>query len=245
MSYLKAIEAGVDIIDAGLAPLAQRSAPPAVESIVGMLRGTGRDSGLDLTRLLKLGDYVESIVPKYRGFIDSSRISTVDTGVLVHQIPGGMISNLVLQLKQSNALDKLTDVFSEMPRTRKDLGYPPLVTPTSQIVGVQAFYNVTFGRYKQLTTQLMDYCYGMYGKPPAPIDPEVQQIVLKHYKRGQTPYTGRPADLLPPELDTARDTIKGISADIGDVLTCALYPVTGLKFVQAKYGQKKPAPAQK
>ena len=236
MTCLKAIEAGVDIVDTALAPFAMRSAAPAVEPIVAVLSGATRDTGLDLRSLLKLDQYIEeTIAPKYREFITTTHFSTIDTGVLVHQIPGGMISNLLLQMKQMNALDRLEEVYEEMPRVRKDLGYPPLVTPTSQIVGVQALYNVLFGRYKQITTQLQDYCYGLYGKPPAPVDPEIQRAVLKSYKKGKTPITSRPADLLKPEMENAREAIKGISQDTRDVLTYALYPVSGLQFLKRKY----------
>jgi len=237
MTCLKAIEAGVDIVDTALAPFALRSAAPAVEPIVAILYGNPRDTGLDLRSLLKLAQYMEeTIAPKYREFITTTRFSTIDTGVLVHQIPGGMISNLLLQMKQLNALDRLAEVYDEMPRVRKELGYPPLVTPTSQIVGVQALYNVLFGRYKQITTQLQDYCFGLYGKPPGQIDPEIQRAVLKSYKKGKTPITSHPADILEPEMENAREAIKEISHDIRDVLTYVLYPVNGLQYLKIKYG---------
>jgi len=245
MSLLKAAEAGVDLIDTCLAPFALRTSHPAVEPIIAALRGTPRDPGLDLSHMLKLGDYIESIAPKYRDFLNRTRMAVIDTNVLVHQIPGGMISNLVSQLQQSNALHRIQEVYEEVPKVRKELGYPPLVTPTSQIVGVQAVQNVLAGRYKLISTQVMDYCYGLYGKPPAPIDPEVQKIVLKHYKRGQTPVTDRPADLLEPELDSAREAVKDITQDIGDVLTAAIYPITGLRFLKWKYGLETPPPEVK
>jgi pyruvate carboxylase subunit B len=242
MTYLKAIEAGVDIVDTALAPFALRSSQPAVEPIIAALRGTSRDTGLDLAHMLKLGDYFERVAPKYRDYLNQSQMSVIDTGVLVHQIPGGMLSNLVTQLKESNALDRLDEVYEEMPRVRKELGYPPLVTPTSQIVGVQAVQNVIVGRYKLVSTQVMDYCYGLYGRPPEPIDPEVQKIVLKHYSKGQTPVTCRPADLLEPELDEARKAISDFTQDMGDVLINALYPITGLWFLKWKYGLETPPP---
>ena len=245
MSCLKAAEAGVDVIDTALAPFALRSSEPAVEPILAALRGTPRDLGLDLAHLLKLGDYIESIAPKYRDFLNLTRMSVIDTNVLVHQTPGGMISNLVAQLRQSNALHRLNDVYAEVPKVRKELGYPPLVTPTSQIVGVQAVQNVLAGRYKLVSTQVMDYCYGLYGKPPAPIDPEVQKMVLKFYKRGQTPVTCRPADLLEPEMDQAREMVKDFTREIGDVLTAAIYPITGLRFLKWKYGLEEPPPEVK
>jgi len=242
MTYLKAIEAGVDVIDTALAPFALRSAQPAVEPIVAALQRTPRDTKLDLAHLLKLGEYLESIAPKYRDFLNLTRMSVIDTNVLAHQIPGGMISNLITQLQQSHVLHKLDDVYQEIPRVRRELGYPPLVTPTSQIIGVQAVQNVIAGRYKVVPTQVMDYCYGLYGKPPAPIDSKVKKIVLKHYKRGQTGVTCRPADLLEPELDKARKTIKTFTQEIGDVLTAALYPITGLRFLKWKYGLETPPP---
>ena len=240
MSCLKAIEAGVDIVDTALAPFALRSSLPPVEPIVVALQGTPRDTGLDLAHLFKLGQYIESVAPKYRDFLDTTRISVIDTAVLMHQIPGGMTTNLVAQLREANALDKLEEVYAELPRVRKELGYPPLVTPTSQIVGIQAVQNVLFGRYKMISDQVKDYCYGLYGKPPAPIDPEVQKIALKGYSRGEKPITTRAADSLEPELEKAKEATKGIAKDIGDVLTYALYPTTGMRFLKWKYGLEAP-----
>ena len=242
MSYLKAIEAGVNVVDTALAPVALRSSAPAIEPLIVALQGTPRDTGLDLTHLIKLDEYFESIAPKYHKYLNNTRMAVIDTNVLVHQIPGGMVSNLVSQLQQSNVLHRLNEVYEEIPRVRRELGYPPLVTPTSQILGVQAVQNVIVGRYKLVSTQVMDYCYGLYGRPPAPIDAEVQKIVLKHYKRGQTPISFRPADLLKPELDTAREKVKDLTQDIGDILTAALYPITGLRFLKWKYGMETPPP---
>ncbi len=245
MSCLKAIEAGVDIIDTALAPFALRSAQPAIEPIVVALQGMPRDTGLDLAHLFKLGQYFESIAPKYRDFLDTTRMAVIDTGVLMHQIPGGMTTNLVTQLREAGALDRIEEVYAELPRVRKELGYPPLVTPTSQIVGIQAVQNVLFGRYKMISGQVKDYVYGLYGKPPAPIDPQIQKIVLNGYERGETPITCRAADILEPELDKAREATKGIARDIGDVLTYALYPTTGMRFLRWKYGLETPPPEVK
>jgi pyruvate carboxylase subunit B len=240
MSMLKAIEAGVDLIDTCIAPFALRTSHPAIEPLVVALQGTPRDTGLSLELMLKLGEYFESIAPKYRDFLDSTKMSAIDTGVLWHQIPGGMFTNMVAQLREANALDRLQEVYAELPLTRKDLGYPPLVTPTSQIIGAQAVQNVLFGRYKMISDQTKDYVYGLYGKPPAAIDPEVQKIILKKYSRGNKPITCRPADTIEPELNKAKDATKDIAKDIGDVLVYALYPTTGMRFLRWKYGLEKP-----
>ncbi len=245
MAYLKAIEAGVDIIDTALAPLALRSSQPALEPILAALQGTERDPGLDINKLTKIGDYLESILPKYRHYLDTSKMAVIDTGVLIHQIPGGMISNLVGQLKEANALHRLKEVYEELPQTRKELGYPPLVTPTSQMVGVQAVLNVLMGRYNMITSEVKDYCYGLYGKPPRPIDPEVQKKALKGYPRGDKPITSRPADILEPEMEKAKEATKDIAKDIGDILTYALYPQTGMRFLRWKYGLEAPPPEVK
>ncbi|MCD6453135.1 MAG: pyruvate carboxylase subunit B [Dehalococcoidales bacterium] len=245
MSCLKAIEAGVDIIDTALSPFALRSSHPAIEPIVVALQGTPRDTELNLAHLFKLGQRLESIAPRYQKFLNSTRMSVIDTGVLMHQIPGGMISNLVNQLRENDVLDRIDEVYEEIPRVRQELGYPPLVTPTSQIVGVQAVQNVIVGRYKLISRQVQDYVYGLYGKPPAPIDPKIQELALKHYPRGKTPITCRAADVLEPELDKAREVVKGFTQDIGDVLTVALYPITGLNFLKRKYGLETPPPEPK
>ncbi len=242
MTYLKAAEAGVDIVDCCLAPFGLRSSQPAVEPIVATLSGTDRDTHLNLKTLLKLDEYLETIAPKYRHLFDSSKTSVIDTGVLSHQIPGGMFTNLVSQLKEADALNRINEVYEELPRTRKEMGYPPLVTPTSQIVGVQAVQNVLFGRYKMISGQVKDYFYGLYGKPPAPVDPEVQKLALKGYEKGEKPITVRAADTLPPEMEKAKEATKGIAKDIGDVLVYAMYPQTGLRFLKWKYGLE-PVPA--
>jgi pyruvate carboxylase subunit B len=162
----------------------------------------------------------------------------IDIGVLMHQIPGGMISNLVSQLRQGKALHRLKEVFEEIPRTRKDLGFPPLVTPTSQIVGVQSVFNVIAGRYKMISREVKDYFYGLYGKPPAPVDEEIRKKALKGYEKGETPIDVRPGDTLGPELPKAREALKGISDRMEDILIYALYPMTGLEFLKKKYGKE-------
>ncbi|MDZ4246655.1 MAG: pyruvate carboxylase subunit B, partial [Dehalococcoidia bacterium] len=236
MSYLKAAEAGVDILDTALAPFALRSSQPAIEPLVVTLQGSARDTGLDLAKLLHAGQYIESIAPKYRDFLNQTNMSIIDTGVLEHQIPGGMISNLVSQLKEAGALDRIGEVYAELPRTRKEFGFPPLVTPTSQIVGIQAVFNVLYGRYKMISNEVKDYFYGLYGKPPVPVDEKIRKIVLKGYARGEKPITQRAADILTPEMDKAKEATKGLAKNIEDVLIYALYPTTGLRFLKWKYG---------
>jgi pyruvate carboxylase subunit B len=237
MCALKAIEAGVDIVDTVLAPFGLRTSHPAIEPLLVTLEGTPWAPNMDLDLLLKLGTHLESIAHKYKKLLDDSRISTIDTNVLRHQIPGGMASNLVNQLREANALNRLDEVYAELPQTRKDLGTPPLVTPTSQIVGVQAVLNVLFGRYKMITNQVKDLCFGLYGKTPTEIDPEVRAKALKGYARGETPVTGRPGDYLEPELDKVREEYGDVIKTDEDLLTCALYPTTGKEFLQKKYGK--------
>jgi pyruvate/oxaloacetate carboxyltransferase len=236
MAYLKAIEAGVDILDTCLAPYALRTSMPAIEPLVVALQGTKRDTGMDLHKLIAMGGHLEKIAPKYKQYLASNTLSLIDAGVLEHQIPGGMISNLVGQLREMNALDRLGEVYAEIPRTRTEAGTPPLVTPTSQIVGVQAVMNVVAGRYKMINNQFKDLIYGLYGKTPTPIDPDVQKVVLKRNKRGQTPITGRPADYIEPELADAKLKIGDLAKTEEDLLTYALYPATGEQFLKWKYG---------
>ena len=239
MAMLKAIEAGVDIIDVCLAPWAFRTSHPGLEPLVVALQGSNRDTGFDLKQLTKCSEHFIKITPKYRHLLDD-RISVIDTNVLLHQTPGGMLSNLVNQLREMDAIDRLDDVFKELPRVRKELGQVPLVTPTSQIVGTQTVNNVLFDteqeRYKMITAQVKDLCFGLYGKTPAGVDPEVQKKALKGYPRGEEPFDGRPADILEPELDKAKKDVEGLAKDIDDVLIYALYPTTGKRFLKWKYG---------
>jgi len=238
MSLLKAIEAGVDIIDTALSPFALRSSHPAIEPLVVALYGTNRDTGLDVEQLFKCAQMLEQIAPKYRDFLDTSAMSVIDTGALVHQIPGGMTTNLVAQLKQMNALDRLAEVRQETARVRAEFGYPPLVTPTSQIVGVQAVQNVLIGRYKLVSKEAREYISGGYGKPPSQIAPDIQKAILKD----KVPITCRPADLLEPELEKAKGESKEFAKNIQDVLIYALYPTTGARFLKHKYGIDKTIP---
>lgn len=245
MVYLEAIRAGVDIVDTCLAPFALRTSQPAVEPMVATLLGTTRETGLDLNLLLEMGNYIESIAPKYRDYLSKHKMSVIDTGVLAHQVPGGMLSNLVSQLKEAKALDRIDEVYREVAVTRRELGTPPLVTPTSQIVGVQAVLNVLFGKYKMVTNEVKDLVYGLYGRTPTPVDPEIRKKILKGYKRGETPVTGRAADYLEPELEENREKIGDLARDDFDLLIFSLYHTTGEKFLKWKYGLEEKPPEVK
>jgi pyruvate carboxylase subunit B len=236
MSYLKAIEAGVDVVDTCLSTFALRTAQPAIEPLLVTVEQTERQTDMDLAQLIEIGQDLEKTVVKYRDLLDTSKMAQIDTGVLLHQIPGGMYSNLVNQLKEAKALDRIQEVLAELPRTRKELGSPPLVTPTSQIVGIQAVMNVLFGRYKMVPAEVKGLAYGLYGKTPAPMDPKVQKMILKGYERGETPTTERPGEILEPEWDKAVAATKGLAKNDGDVLIYALYPTTGQRFLKWKHG---------
>ncbi len=236
MSYLKAIEAGVDIVDTALSPFGLRTSQPAIEPFIVTVEQTERETDINLAKLIELDQDLEKVAPKYRDFLDTSKMSIIDTGVLLHQIPGGMYSNLVSQLKMADALDRIHEVMEELPRTRRELGHPPLVTPTSQIVGIQAVQNVLYGRYQRITNEVKGMAYGLYGKTPTPVDPEVQKICLKGYERGEQPITCRAADILEPEMAKAEEATKGLAKNIGDVLIYAIYPTTGLRYLKWKYG---------
>ena len=250
MTHLKAIEAGVDIVDTCMSPYAYRTSHPAVEPLVMALLGTNRDTGFDINLLAQINEIFEKeIVPKYRHLLNDTKMSIIDINVLLHQTPGGMLSNLVNQLREMDALDKIDQVFAELPRVRKDLGQIPLVTPTSQIVGTQTVNNVLFDedgeRYKMITSQVKDLCYGLYGKTAVPINREVQKKALKGYPRGEEPITCRPAEVLEPELEKAREEIKDLAKDLDDTLLYAIYPVTGKRFLKWKYGLEEVPPEVK
>jgi pyruvate carboxylase subunit B len=239
MSYLKAIEAGVDILDTCLSPFALRTSQPAIEPILVAVEGTDRETDMDLAALIDIGYDLEKVAVKYRDLLDTSKMAQIDTGVLLHQIPGGMYSNLVNQLKEANALDRIHEVMKDLPQTRKELGYPPLVTPTSQIVGTQAVMNVLFGRYEMVPAEVKGLAYGLYGKTPAPMDKAVQKKILKGYERGDKPTTKRPGEILEPEWDKAVAETRGLAKNDGDILIYALYPTTGKRFLKWKYGQEE------
>jgi pyruvate carboxylase subunit B len=245
MTHLKAIEAGVDIIDTCMTSYAYRTSHPAVEPLVMSLIGTNRDTGFDIKKLADINVVLEKeVLPKYKHLLDDSKVSIIDINVLLHQTPGGMLSNLVNQLREMDALDRIDEVYAELPRVRKDLGQIPLVTPTSQIVGTQTVNNVLFDDddedYKMITAQVKDLCYGLYGKTAVPISSKLQKKALKGYERGTKPITCRPGEVLEPELENAKKELEGLSSDMEDVILYTLYPVTGKKFLNYKYGKETP-----
>ncbi|MCW8966096.1 MAG: pyruvate carboxylase subunit B, partial [Candidatus Pacearchaeota archaeon] len=249
LALFKAIEAGVDIIDTCMAPYAYRTSHPAIEPLVVSLLGSNRDTGFNIEKIAELDKEIENHIPKYKHFLDTTRLSVIDINVILHQTPGGMLSNLVNQLRQMGELHRLHDVFEELPRVRKDLGQVPLVTPTSQIVGIQTVNNVLFDkggeRYTKITEQVKALCFGLYGKTPKPINPDVLKKVLKDYERGNTPITCRPGEILEPELDKVKEEVKDLAKNLDDVLICALFPVTGKRFLKWKYGLEEIPPEVK
>lgn len=241
MSYMAACKAGVDILDTAFSPFAGGTSQPPTETVVAGLKGTKWDTGLDLAKLIDIKAYFEEIKEKYRGILDPISEKT-DTRVLVYQVPGGMLSNLVSQLKEQNAIDRFDEVLEEMPCVRQDLGYPPLVTPTSQIVGTQAVLNVLMGeRYKVIPKEVKEYVRGMYGKSPAPIDKGIMEKVLGD----EQPITCRPADLLEPELARLEEEAMelGLVKKEEDVLTYALYPQVAPKFLRGDAVEEELTPA--
>ena len=236
ITYLKAIEAGVDVIDTAISPLSMGTSQPALESIVASLRNSEYEFSVNDKLFNEFSDYIESILPKYEKYFSNQISSRVDAGVLSHQIPGGMISNLVSQLSEMNELDKLPKVLKEIPNVRKLLGYPALVTPISQMVAAQSVNNVVFGKDKLINSQVKDYVYGLYGRPPAPVDSKYISIALKDYPQGNNPISSRPADLLAAELDQAAEEIKDLSSDVKDILIHTLFPNISRKFLDIKFG---------
>ena len=232
ISYYAACQAGVDILDTAISPLSWGTSQPPTESMVAALQNTPFDTGLDLKSLANIKKYFDQIKEKYLGILDPISES-IDADVLLYQIPGGMLSNLISQLKEQNALDRYTDVLDEMPRVRKDMGYPPLVTPTSQIVGIQAVMNVLGGeRYKNVSNEVKEYMKGMYGKPPAPVNSEISKKIIGD----EEVITCRPADLLEPEFDKFKQEgeKEGFVKSDEDALTYALYPPIAPKFLKGE-----------
>jgi methylmalonyl-CoA carboxyltransferase 5S subunit len=233
VSLMKAIEAGADAVDTAISSMSLGPGHNPTESLVEMLEGTGYEAQLDKGRLLKIKDYFDKVRPKYKAFL--SNITGVDTAIFDSQIPGGMISNMESQLAQQGAAARLRDVLEEVPNVRKDAGYPPLVTPSSQIVGTQAVLNVLMGKYKVLTGEFADLMLGYYGHCIGPRDPAVVRAAEKHAKKPVINI--RPADLLKPEWDQLRDTALALPGSDGtdeDVLTYAMFPQVAPKFFQTR-----------
>jgi len=240
ISYYVACEAGVDILDTAISPLSWGASQPPTESIVAALQGTNYDTNLDLKRLNQIKKYFEDIKEKYSSLLDPIA-ETIDTDVLIYQIPGGMLSNLVSQLKEQNALDRYQDVLDEMPRVRKDMGYPPLVTPTSQIVGIQAVMNVLGGeRYKLVSNEVKEYMKGKYGKSPAPVDVKIAKKIIGD----EEPITHRPADDLEPQYEKIKEEgeKEGLIKKEEDILTLALYPQVAPKFLKGEAEEEELEP---
>ena len=236
MSVLKAIEAGVDIIDTAISPFGGGTSQPPTESIVRALQGTEYDTGLNLELLKEVEEYFKPIRKKYidNGILNPKALE-IEPNIVEFQLPGGMLSNLLSQLKAQNAQDKYEDVLREIPKVRKDLGYPPLVTPMSQMVGTQAVFNVLTGnRYKIIPKEIKDYVKGMYGKSPVPISDEIKKIIIGDEKI----FTGRPADLIKDEYDLMKKEIGNLAKSDEDILTYACFPQIAKDYLKKKYFEK-------
>jgi len=236
MTYLKGIEAGVDVVDCAISPMALGTSQPPEEPLVATLQGTPYDTGYDLNLLSEIADYFSKLREKYlsSGLLNT-KVMGVDVKALIYQVPGGMLSNLVSQLKQAGREDKFREVLEEVPKVRADLGYPPLVTPTSQIVGTQAVMNVITGeRYKMVPKETKGLVKGEYGKTPAPISDEIVKKIIGDEER----ITCRPADLIPNELDKIRQEVAEYIEQDEDILTYAMFPQVAVKFFEYRKAQK-------
>ena len=233
VSLMKAIEAGADIVDTSLSALSLGSGHNPTESLVEMLEGTGYRTRLDMDRVNRANEHFIKVRPRYQEFLTA--VTGVETGLVQSQIPGGMLSNMESQLKQQGAGDKMKEVLEEVPRVRKDCGYPPLVTPSSQIVGTQAVFNVLMGRYQEITGEFADLMLGYYGKTPGIKNPDILEKCEQHVKK--EPISIRPADLLKPEWDALRAEailLPGCNGSDEDVLTFAMFPKVGPKFFSTR-----------
>lgn len=236
MTYLKAIEAGVDVIDCAISPMSMGTSQPATEPMVAALQGTQYDTGYDLELLSEIAEYFRPLREKYiESGLMSTKVMGVDVNTLRYQVPGGMLSNLVSQLKQQGKEDKLMDVLQEVPRVRADLGYPPLVTPSSQIVGTQAVLNVLTGeRYKMITKETKGIVRGEYGQTPVPISDEIVKKIIGDEPR----ITCRPADNIAPELEKMRQEAKDYIEQEEDVLSYALFGPVAVKYFESRHAPK-------
>ncbi len=233
MAYLKAIEAGVDVIDCSLSPFAMASSQPATEAMVAALEGQPRDTGIKKENLYPIADYFRGVKKELAETFQLNTNIEIDTKVLTFQIPGGMLSNMLNQMKEQGMGDRFPEVIEEMPRVRAELGYPPLVTPTSQIVGSMAVFNVMLGRYEMVPTEVKDLARGKYGRTPAPVDPELLAKILGPEDKI---ITGRPADDIAPQMESMRARLVEAgypNPSVEDVLSYALFPEVALKFFEA------------
>ncbi|EDY36057.1 Conserved carboxylase domain protein [Aciduliprofundum boonei T469] len=238
ITYMKAVEAGVDIIDTAMSPFGFGTAQPATESMVASFKDTPYDTGMDLKKLEKIAEYFRVVEKKLRKYT-RMEMRIADTRVLIYQVPGGMLSNLYNQLKEMKAEDKIEEVLAEVPKVRAEVGYPPLVTPLSQIVGTQAVMNVISGeRWKMVTKEMRNYIKGLYGKPPGEIKEEIKKKVLGDEK----PITARPADLLEPGFEKVKEEIGDLADNEEDVLSYALFPDVARKFFMRRKGLAEETP---
>lgn len=236
MTYLKAIEAGADTVDTAISSFALGTSQPPTESLVATLKGTEHDTGIDLKQLSDIANYFNKVKEKYikNGRLDT-KVMGVDTNVLLYQVPGGMLSNLVSQLKEQNAIEKFEEVLVEVPRVREDLGYPPLVTPTSQIVGTQAVLNVIMGeRYKMIPKETKALVKGEYGKTPVKISEEIKEKIIG----SEEVITCRPADRIEPELEKVKEEIRKYIEQDEDILTYAMFPSVAMEFFKTRQAGK-------
>lgn len=235
LSYLKSIEAGADIIDTAISPLGNGTSQPATEPLVAALAGTEFDAELDMDLLLEVSDYFKELRDKYiKDGLLNTKVLNVDVNTLKYQVPGGMLSNLVSQLKGQGKEELFDEVLEEIPRVREDFGYPPLVTPMSQMVGTQAVFNVLMGRYEMIPTEAKNYVKGLYGKPTIEISPEIREKIIGDAEV----FHGRPADLLEPQLKNYRNEIKEYMEQDEDVLSYALFPQVALEFFKQRQAKK-------
>ncbi|MCR8744779.1 oxaloacetate decarboxylase subunit alpha [Romboutsia lituseburensis] len=237
MIYMKAVEAGVDIIDTAISPFSGGTSQPPTESLAVTFSEMDRNPGLDMEKLLKVAEHFKPIRDKYMSEgILNPKVLLTDPQTLKYQVPGGMLSNLLSQLKQQNAVDKYEEVLKEVPRVRADLGYPPLVTPMSQMVGTQSLFNVLSGeRYKLIPKEIKDYVRGNYGKSPAPISEEIRKKIIGD----EEVITVRPADLIKPEFETIKEEASELAKCDEEVLMYALFPQVAPKFLEEKYAIKR------
>lgn len=233
MMYMKGIEAGADVVDTAISSMAMGTSQPPTESLVASLADSPYNTELNLGALTEVAEYFKDVRKKYKAF--DVYTAGVDTNVLLYQVPGGMLSNFITQLKEQNASHKMAEVLAEVPRVREDLGYPPLVTPTSQIVGTQAVMNVVLGeRYKMVTNEVRAYMKGLYGATPAPVNEELRKTIIKD----EQPITVRPADVIEPQMEQARREIGIYMQKEEDVLSYAIFPQVAKQFLEERYAAK-------